>query len=78
VTYSDLGTKECAFVDRDGRLIADGALCPLASGDEAAYMQGDFHDVTFAFVRARLARWYVRVGEWERVGESGRMEASGA
>ena len=56
VTYTDLGTKECAFVDRDGRLIADGALCPLASGDAAGYMQGDFHDVTFAFVRARLAR----------------------
>jgi len=56
VTYNDLGTKECAFVDRDGRLIADGALCPLASGADAAYMQGDFHDVTFGFVRARLAR----------------------
>ena len=56
VSYSDLGTKECAFVDRDGRLIADGALCPLADGDGAGYMQGDFHDVTFAFVRARLAR----------------------
>ena len=56
VTYTDLGTKECAFVDRDGRLIADGALCPLAADSEAAYMQGDFHDMTFAFVRARLAR----------------------
>ena len=56
VSYTDLGTKECAFVDRDGRLIADGALCPLASGAAAGYMQGDFHDVTFAFVRARLAR----------------------
>jgi hypothetical protein len=56
VTYSDLGSKECAFVDRDGRLIADGALCPLASGTTEAYMQGDFHDVTFAFVRARLTR----------------------
>jgi len=56
VTYRNLGIKECAFVDKDGRLIADGALCPLASGDLAGYMQGDFHDVTFAFVRARLAR----------------------
>ena len=56
VSYSDLGSKECAFVDRDGRLIADGALCPLAAGGDAGYMQGDFHDVTFAFVRARLAR----------------------
>ena len=56
VSYRDLGTKECAFVDKDGRLIADGALCPLASGDQAGYMQGDFHDVTFGFVRARLTR----------------------
>jgi hypothetical protein len=56
VTYIDLGTKECAFVDKDGRLIADGALCPLASGSAAAYVQGDFHDTTFGFVRARLAR----------------------
>jgi hypothetical protein len=56
VSYVDLGTHECAFVDRDGRLIADGAMCPLASGDAAGYLQGDFHDVTFAFVRARLAR----------------------
>ena len=56
VSYTDLGTKECAFVDKDGRLIADGALCPLASGDAAGYLQGDFHDVTFGFVRARLMR----------------------
>jgi len=56
VTYIPLGTKECAFIDKDGRLIADGALCPLAEGDGAGYLQGDFHDVTFAFVRARLAR----------------------
>lgn len=56
VSYVDLGTTPCAFVDKDGRLIADGALCPLASGEQAGYMQGDFHDVTFGFVRARLAR----------------------
>ena len=56
VTYADLGTKECAFVDRDGRLIADGALCPRASGDSAGYLQGDFHDATFAFVRARARK----------------------
>ena len=48
--------QDCAFVDRDGRLIADDARCPLAEGSNAAYLQGDFHDVTFAFVRARLAR----------------------
>lgn len=56
VSYVDLGTKECAFVDKDGRLIADGAVCPLASGSAAGYVQGDFHDTTFGFVRARLAR----------------------
>ena len=56
VTYTDLGSKECAFVDKDGRLIADGAVCPLAEGESAAYLQGDFHDVIFGFVRARLAR----------------------
>jgi len=56
VTYVDLGSKECAFVDRDGRLIADGATCPLAEGEDAGYLQGDFHDVTFGFVRARLSR----------------------
>jgi len=56
VTYVDLGNKQCAFVDKDGRLIADGALCPLAEGASAGYLQGDFHDFTFAFVRARLAR----------------------
>ena len=50
--YTSLGTKECSFVDRDGRLIADDARCPRTGG----YMQGDFHDVTFSFVRARLAR----------------------
>ena len=52
ITYNSLGSKECAFVDKDGRLIADDARCPRTGG----YMQGDFHDVTFAFVRARLAR----------------------
>lgn len=56
VSYRDLGVKECAFVDKDGRLIADGAVCPLASGEDAGFMQGDFHDVTFGFVRARLTR----------------------
>ena len=50
--YSSLGAKECAFVDKDGRLIADDARCPRTGG----YMQGDFQDVTFSFVRARLAR----------------------
>jgi hypothetical protein len=52
ITYNSLGSKECAFVDKDGRLIADDARCPRTGG----YVQGDFHDVTFAFVRARLAR----------------------
>jgi len=52
VTYTDLGTKECAFVDKDGRLIADAALCPFASGASAGYLQGDFHDVVLGFVRA--------------------------
>ena len=56
VSYMNLGSKECAFVDKDGRLIADGALCPLAEGEAAGYLQGDFHDVTFSFVRARLRR----------------------
>ena len=56
VTYRDLGAKECAFVDKDGRLISDGALCPSASGAQAGYLQGDFHDVDFGFVRARLMR----------------------
>jgi len=56
VTYTDLGSRECSFVDQAGRLIADDARCPAASGDVAGYMQGDFHDVTFAFVRARLLR----------------------
>ena len=56
MTYRDLGAKECAFVDKDGRLIADGALCPSASGAEAGRLQGDFHDVKFSFVRARLLR----------------------
>ena len=39
-------------MDKDGRLIADDARCPRTGG----YMQGDFHDTTFSFVRARLAR----------------------
>jgi len=52
ISYNSLGAKECAFVDKDGRLIADDARCPRTGG----YMQGDFHDVTFSFVRARLAR----------------------
>jgi len=52
ITYNSLGSKECAFVDKDGRLIADDARCPRTGG----YMQGDYHDVTFSFVRARLAR----------------------
>jgi len=53
VTYTDLGSKQCAFVDKSGRLIADDARCPRAT---STYLQGDFHDVTFAFVRARLLR----------------------
>lgn len=53
VSYVNLGSKSCAFIDETGRLIADEALCPDASG---MYMQGDFHDVTFGFVRARLLR----------------------
>ena len=53
VTYTDLGARECSFVDQAGRLIADDARCPAASGASAGYIQGDFHDVTFAFVRAR-------------------------
>ena len=53
VSYTDLGSKECAFIDKSGRLIADEARCPRSSG---MYLQGDFHDVTFAFVRARLLR----------------------
>jgi len=56
VTYTDLGSKECSFVDQDGRLIADDARCPSATGSSQGYLQGDFHDVTFAFVRARLMR----------------------
>ena len=85
VTYTSLGGKECSFIDKDGRLIADDARCasgrvagsaartapqrsPRASSldrcpsasdtseTQKAYLQGDFHDVTFAFVRARLIR----------------------
>jgi hypothetical protein len=59
VTYTSLGGKECSFIDKDGRLIADDARCPSASDTsetQKAYLQGDFHDVTFAFVRARLIR----------------------
>jgi len=52
ITYTQLGSRECAFVDKDGRLIADDARCPRTTG----HLQGDFHDVTFAFVRAKLVR----------------------
>ena len=40
VTYTSLGGKECSFIDKDGRLIADDARCASTRrGQRAAHAQ---------------------------------------
>ena len=53
VSYVDLGSLDCSFVDRTGRLIADRVRCPL---EGKGVLQGDVQDEEFRFLRARLLR----------------------
>ena len=51
-TYTDLGDRQCSFVDQFGRIVEDEARCP----DLLGRVVGNFFDETFNFVHVGIMR----------------------